>query len=159
MTEPPLTAAAVRGLAAAAEDLAARVAAAQVALRSDPDPHRARAGFRFDDAAGQLAQVAAGLLETADDLARIAAVPAGACGLGSGVCPDHGGTLTATGGQAWCEHPGCGRSWGYDRLAGPCPEPVTHAVLDAEGTRFGVCDGHAIDCRQRLVGATVTALT
>jgi len=159
VTEPSITAAALRGLAAAAEDLAARVTAAQVTLRADPDAHRARAGFRFDMVTGQLDQVAALLLGTADDLARIAAVPAGACGLGSGVCPDHGNTLTGTGGRAWCRHPGCARTWGYDRLTGPCPELVTHAVVDAEGTRFGVCDGHAIECRERLDGATITALT
>lgn len=158
MTEPAITAAAVRALAAAAADLAARVTAAQVTLRADPDPHRARAGYRFDVAAGQLGQVTAALLETADDLARIAAVPAGACGIGWGVCPDHGNTLTGSGGRAWCRHPGCGRTWGYDRLMGPCPEPVTHAVVDAAGTRFRVCTGHAMDCRDNLDGATVTAL-
>ncbi len=79
-----------------------------------------------------------GLLETADDLARLAAVPAGACGIGWGVCPDHGNTLTTSGGRTWCRTPGCGRTWGYDRVSTPCAEPVTHTVLDAGGTAFEV---------------------
>jgi hypothetical protein len=159
MTERPLSPAGLRDLAAAAEHLAARIDVADSALAADPDDHRSRTGFRLSDAAGQCRQAAAALEETAGDLARIAAVPAHACPIGWGVCPDHGNTLTGSGGRAWCRSAGCGRRWGYDRLGSPCAEPVTHRVTDAEGTVHDVCDGHAIDCRERLIGATVTRLT
>lgn len=157
MTDLPLTPAAMRDLAAAG-DLSARATAAQTRLHADPDAYPARAGYRFDEISDPLTRAADGLLETADDRARIAAVPAGACGIGWGVCPAHSNTLTGTGGRAWCRHPGCGRTWGYDRLMGPCPELVTYAVVDGEGTRFQVCDGHAIACRDQLDGAIVTVL-
>lgn len=159
MTERPLTLAGLRELAFAADELAARIDAADATLAADPDDHRARTRFRLSDAAGQFRQAAAAVEETAGDLARIAAVPSHACPIGWGVCPDHGNTLTGSGGRAWCRAAVCARRWGYDRLGSPCAEPVTHRVTDAEGTVNEVCDRHAIDCRERLIGATVTRLT
>lgn len=158
MTAHPFPPAQARELAAAADELAGRIAAAEAALCADGDEHRRQAGFRLADAAGECRRVAAELHATAGDLAWIAAVPAAACGLAWGVCPEHGNTLVSSGGQTWCRTAGCGRRWGYDRLGGPCPEPVTHAVTDADGVTSPVCDGHAVAARDLLVHGTVVAL-
>ncbi|HEY3006045.1 MAG TPA: hypothetical protein VGJ44_27100 [Kribbellaceae bacterium] len=153
------TPAQLRDLVAAAVELADRIDATLAALRADSDEHRRRAGFRLDEASSSVRQAAGELEKTAGDLARIAAVPADACGLPWGVCPEHGNTLTSSGGRTQCTAPGCGRTWGYDRLAGPCPEPITHHVVDAHGDSFDCCTGHAIGARAQLVGATITAIT
>jgi hypothetical protein len=52
MTARPLTPAQARELAAAADELAERIAAAEASLRADGDEHRRRAGFRLANAAG-----------------------------------------------------------------------------------------------------------
>lgn len=152
---PGLTPARARELAAAVEALAGQVEAAHAALCVDVDEHRRRAGFRLEDAAGECRRVAAELHATASDLARLAAIPADACRVPFLVCPEHGNTVTSTGGQSWCRR--CDRRWphSYDE---PCRELVSHSVTDTEGAVFAVCDGHAIDVRGRLVGGVVTPL-
>ena len=55
--------------------------------------------------------------------------------------------------------PGCLRRWFHDRLAEPCAEPVTHRVIDAVGDQLDLCDGHAVDARARIIGATVIPLS
>lgn len=74
------------------------------------------------------------------------------------MCPKHGNTLTSTGGKTWCTVTGCGRGWGYDRLAMPCAEPARRKLTDQHGAEALLCDGHALDARQRLEGATVVSL-
>ncbi|MEU4725774.1 hypothetical protein AB0G06_39750 [Nonomuraea dietziae] len=75
-----------------------------------------------------------------------------------GVCPEHGNTLTSTSGTTRCNAGGCGRTWGYNRDNAPCAEPATHRLVDAEGTEALICDGHAIDARNRLIGGRIEPL-
>jgi hypothetical protein len=96
--------------------------------------------------------------DTATDLARIAARATGSCAIAWGVCPEHGSTLTSTGGTAWCTVTGCGRYWGYDRLSTPCGEPARWKLTDAEGAEAVLCDGHALDARNRLEGARIVTI-
>ncbi len=154
-----VTPARMRALAGQAEALAAAIAAAHGGFRArdSEDPVR-RAGFRLSDAAGQARAVAAGLHETAADLARIAARPPGSCVIPWGVCPEHGNTLTSTGGKTWCTTPRCGRAWGHDRLAMSCAEPARWKLTDQHGAEALLCDGHALDARNRLEGAMVVPL-
>ncbi|GAA2027513.1 hypothetical protein [Pseudokineococcus marinus] len=149
----------LRELAAAADDLATRIRAVQAALRAEDSGARSRAGFRLDEAAGQARQVSAALEDTAGELARIAATPDLACGIEWGVCPLHGDTITTSGGRSWCTATGCTRTWGYDRLSTPCPEPVTHRLRDTDGQTQDVCNGHAIGARARITGVTVDPIT
>ncbi len=159
MSQPWLTPAQARQLAAAAEDLARQLEQALAAREGDEDQARRDAGFRLHDVVSILRRGVAGeLLETADHLARLGSRPSGSCTLPSGVCPEHGATLSQSGGEAWCTAPGCGRRWGWDRLTMPCTEPVTHRVVDVEGGVLEVCDGHATDARRRITGASVTPL-
>jgi len=154
-----VTPARMRDLAAQAEALAAAISAAHDDFRArDSEDPVCRAGFRLDDAAGQARAIATELQDTAADLARIAARPQGSCSIPWGVCPQHGNTLTSTAGKTWCRAAGCGRTWGYDRLGMPCAEPARWKVTDLEGSEGLLCDGHALDARQRLEGARVVPL-
>ena len=72
-----------------------------------------------------------------------------------GVCPEHGNTLTSTGGKAWCRDMACGRTWDYDRGGLPCIEPARWTVTDKHGDALAMCDGHALDVGKRLQGARV----
>lgn len=117
-----------------------------------------RAGFRLPDAAGQARQVARELRDTSATLERIAAVPADACRICWSVCPEHGNTISATGGTSWCRVPGCGRRWDYDRGDIPCPEPVRWRVTDQHGDGGAMCDGHVLGARTALIGGTVVPL-
>lgn len=119
-------------------------------------PDRAR---KLAVAAGGLQSAAEELLDTADELIRAAARWADVYSVPWGVCPEHGAPLRSTAGRCWCTAPGCLRRWFLDRLAEPCAEPVTHRVIDAEGQRLDLCDGHAIDARTRIIGATVSPLS
>jgi hypothetical protein len=157
-----VTPARMRALARQAEALAAAIDAAEEDFRAHSADHEdpvRRAGFRLDDAAGQARAVAVEMQATVADLARIAARPAGSCTIPWGVCPEHGNTLTSTGGTTWCTITGCGRKWGYDRLAMPCAEPARWTLTDAEGAEALICEGHARDARNRLEGATVVPLS
>jgi hypothetical protein len=157
-----VTPARMRALAGQAEALAAAIDSAKEGFRAHSadyeDPVR-RAGFRLDDAAGQARSIAGELQETAADLARIAARPEGSCTIPWGACPEHGNTLTSTGRKTWCTAAGCGRGWGYDRVTMPCAEPARWKVTDQHGAGGLLCDGHALDARQRLEGATVVPLS
>jgi hypothetical protein len=156
-----VTPARMRDLAAQAEALAAAITEAKEDFRAVSDDYEhpvRRAGFRLDEAAGRARAVAGELQATAADLARIAARPDGSCAIPWGVCPEHGNTLTSTGGKTWCRAPGCGRQWGYDRMGMPCAEPARWKLTDAEGAEALLCDGHALDARNRLEGARVVPL-
>ncbi|MFC7639602.1 hypothetical protein ACFQWA_27895 [Streptomyces thermogriseus] len=74
------------------------------------------------------------------------------------MCPEHGNTLQATGGRAWCTASLCPREWGYDRLSNPCTEPATYKITDQKGAVALFCDGHAMDASKNLEGATTTPL-
>ncbi|MEV1179382.1 hypothetical protein, partial [Nonomuraea sp. NPDC049784] len=66
-----------------------------------------------------------------------------ACGIGWGVCPEHGATLTAEAdGHTRCAH--CNRRWPDDRLNLPCPEPITRTEEARHLMRTGMCSGHAV---------------
>jgi hypothetical protein len=155
----PVTPVRVRQLVAETETLAARIEQLHADLRADASEPRRRTGFRLDEAAGGIRGAGRDLEETAGDLARIAAIPAKACGIEWGVCPEHGATLTSSGGKTWCRWAGCGRSWKYDRLGMPCAEPIAWKVTDLEGFVRMMCDGHAAGARDQLVGAIVIRST
>jgi hypothetical protein len=145
-----------RDLARDAEALAAAITQAHSGLRGSGEEFIRRSGFRLDDAAGAARGVAAGLRETAGDLDRFAARPAGACQIPWGACPEHGNTLTSTGGRASCTV--CSRTWNYGRLEMPCEEPARWILADSQGDSSRVCDGHARDARRRLEGASLARI-
>ncbi len=143
-------------LAVRTEALADEINALHRDIRAARDESVRRGGFRCDTAIGCLKEADAQLQETADHLDRIAdAMKAGACLVPWGVCPEHGNTLTSTGGKTWCRAVGCGRTWDYDRVGLPGTEPARWTVTDQRGTSLAMCDGHALDARQRLDGARV----
>jgi len=78
-----------------------------------------------------------------------------ACSAQWGVCPEHGNTLTSSGGVTTCRTWDCGRRWSASRLTGHCTEPATVVVADSDGKTMRLCAGHWIDARGRLVGATL----
>lgn len=67
------------------------------------------------------------------------------CGVPWGICPEHGRSLRSSAGRTWCTAFGCTRSWDYDRLDTPCPEPVWAEVTFAEGETARWCEAHARD--------------
>lgn len=74
-------------------------------------------------------------------------------------CPEHGNTLATTANRTRCTHPGCDRTWDYDRLRLPCGEPVAYTVTNPDGSAGGeLCEGHTIDARIQIPGATFTAI-
>ncbi len=151
------TPAELRALMTEADGLAARILDLHERLwASEGTSHTA---FRLEDAAGEVRRAGQALSQTADDLARTrTARDPKLCGIPWGVCPDHGNTLTSSGGRSWCREPGCGRTWNYDRGGTPCSEPVTHRVTDATGSSMLTCRGHALGAEKQLEGGTVTPL-
>jgi hypothetical protein len=144
------------GLAVRAAALADEIDALHGGIRATRDDSVRRAGFRCDTAAGWMRQASGELGETADHLERVAAATkSGACGAPWGVCPEHGNTLVGAGSTTWCQVIGCGRTWGHDRLGLPCIEPARWQVTDKHGAASVMCDGHALDARERLEGARV----
>lgn len=162
MTDRILTADKLRDLAAAAEGFASAVQSAHESLlttsgsNGDRNPIRAHA-FRLPDVAEQMRQAAEDLRATVNDSDRISAIPAEACRLPWGVCPEHGASLVSSGGRTQCRT--CRRSWNYDRLAMPCRETVRWLLADQSGTTRHVCDGHATAARRQLVGARLSLLS
>jgi hypothetical protein len=152
------TAAAGRALSLAvrAEALADEVDALHRDIRTARDEPVRRAGFRCATAVGWMRQAGTELAETAGHLERIAAaMKPRACAVPWGACPDHGNTLTSTGGKTWCRVTGCGRKWDYDCVGLPCIDPARWKVTDRHGQACMMCDGHALDARKRLEGACV----
>lgn len=81
------------------------------------------------------------------------------CQITWGCCPEHGATLSTSGGVTTCRHhSGCARVWSYDRLTPACVETATHRVTDLDDETAVVCDGHAVTARDRIEGATLTRL-
>jgi hypothetical protein len=77
------------------------------------------------------------------------------CSAQWGVCPEHGNTLSSSGGRSWCRRPGCGRAWPGSRVGQHCDEPAVVLVADQAGAQMRLCAGHWADARAHLVGATV----
>lgn len=157
MTNSDVTPAGLRSLAARAAALAADVDAVHASLAAAADEPTRRAGFRLDEAAGAADRISDALEATAGDLARVRG--RSACGADWGVCPEHGNTLTSSGGTSWCRTRGCGQTWNYDRGGLPCTEPAAYEVRDANGGGGPMCAGHTLSARSQLVGATITPLT
>lgn len=151
-----VTPAELREIAARALALGAELDAVLARLHAAADEPTRRSGFRLLDAAGWARHVGDELDATAGDLARVRG--RSDCGADWGVCPEHGNTLRGSSGKTWCTASGCGRRWKYDRAGLPCTEPVEYLVTDAEGGSGPMCAGHALDARERLIGAVVTPL-
>jgi hypothetical protein len=134
-------------LASRAEALTAEVLAL---CDSVPDAETLAAARQ---AAGSLTRGAEDLRRAAAELARLQVQP---CGLPWGVCPEHGNTLSSTGGVSTCRV--CERTWSHDRLGRPCTEPVSWKVIDRAGTETRMCDGHVLGARAAAGGATFVRL-
>ena|ERR1700761_1970413 len=154
MTSPDATPALFRNLAARAEQLAEDIAAAEAALVADhPDEATRHASFRITDIVGLLThRIVVELQVTASDLTRVRG--RSNCGSDWGCCPEHGNTLTSSGGASWCTAPVCNRRWMHDRAGLPCSEPASTRMVDTNGAEALLCAGHTIDARHRMIGAT-----
>lgn len=76
------------------------------------------------------------------------------------MCPEHGNTLSASGGRTWCRRSDCGREWGGHRVDSHCDEPAVAVVADQHGGTVRLCAGHWVDAQATLVEAKlVRALT
>jgi hypothetical protein len=153
---PAALAAHAQELAARADALAAEIAALhRDNLAAGSEPVR-RTGYRCDTASGWVRESAGYLREMAADLGRIEAAAApGVCAVSWGVCPEHGNTLTCSGGRTWCRLAGCCGTWDYDRAGLPCSEPARWSVRDQHGGSSAMCDGHAFDAARCIDGAQV----
>jgi hypothetical protein len=146
----------LRRLAGHALHLSEQVSAVDNRLAGAGDEPTRRAGYRLDDVASNLLRVANELTAAVDELTRIA--NRGTCAADWGLCPEHGNTLTSSGGRSWCRRPGCRRRWDYDRGGLPCTEPAAYRVRDNAGGESQLCTGHANDACQRLTGARLIPL-
>jgi hypothetical protein len=106
---PWMTPAQARQLAAAAGDLCHQLREGDLARDADPDPARRRAGWRLDVAAGGLHSAAEELLDTADELIRLAARRTDACPV------------------PWAPAPSTARRCGPPRGAAGAPAPAASA--------------------------------
>jgi hypothetical protein len=150
MAAPP-TPERARELAVRALALREDLLALQADFRASSNESVRRVGFRLDLALGDARSINTELLETADDLVRVAAANGpGNCAVPWGVCPEHGNTLTSSGGECWCRRLDCGRRWGYDRGGLPCDEPAVWTWTPPKGDPGQICEGHAIAIREEL---------
>jgi hypothetical protein len=148
--DPIAHAQAFADLANRVSDLEDDLRAAQEAIRADDNPEldpssrwSVVAGFRLDDAAGQLRSVMNELLATTRDLQIIGRRTDRTCEALWGVCPEHGATLQASGRRCWCTAPGCEREWDYDRMRLPCTDDASVTVtFEAELKVVRFCSGH-----------------
>ncbi len=141
-------------LAAAAEVLAGGIDAANQGLLRGSDLDSGRYWLPLQSAAEAVRRAAEELEKVAGELVRSMAASQEPCAVGWGVCPEHGVTLTRIGVDAGCRVIGC-----HLPAAAPsiqCTEPVAYRVVDAEGSAFLACTGHAVACRRELVGAVIT---
>jgi hypothetical protein len=115
---------------------------------------RSATQMRLSTASECLSEARREITGAVEDLRRVSAVPADACRWAWGVCPEHGDTLTASGGRTWCRVRNCPHQWEYDYLDTPCPEPTAYTISDAAGSEpKRVCYGHALGAR-RIPGIT-----
>src|SRR5258708_31102675 len=107
-SESFLTPADLRDLAARAEQLAADIDAAKVRLRGISEDARSLGWQLDEDGAASVRRAVRAITETAEDLERvlIRQTPGRRnCAAQWGCCPDHGGTLSGTGGGWRCRTP------------------------------------------------------
>ncbi|MFC8450643.1 hypothetical protein [Kitasatospora sp. NPDC057223] len=151
------TPAELRDLQARADALAQDVAVMRERLNEQPDLPRGVRGAlpgSLDDALAQAAQRIGG---AAEKLARVrAARGPGSCTAWWGICPGCGPTLRTENGRSRCRE--CGTGWGYDRSQGPCGEPATFLVMDAQGGTVIVCSAHGRHMQERLDGGLLLAI-
>jgi hypothetical protein len=128
----------------------------QAATQSMPDSTELRR-FRqeLDQAATTFRKMATKLEATAGKLVRLAANEGQVCGVGWGVCPEHGLTLMNIGDTATCHVLGCGRQ--NEGEVERCEHPVAYKVVDAAGPALLTCSGHAIACRMYFDNPVITA--
>lgn len=159
-----------------AESVEQRVSAAELALRAAGmalgqwrgngdhaslpwTARRAAAGgalAQLDSAARRLAAAREALVRDIQAVTdRRLATDVTRCSAQWGVCPEHGNTLSSSGGRSRCRRPGCGRTWPASRASQHCDEPAAVIVADQAGGQLRRCAGHWADARARLVGATV----
>ncbi|GAA2824869.1 hypothetical protein [Kribbella solani] len=128
----------------------------QAATRSLPESVELRRFRReLDQAATTFRETAARLEATAGKLVRMAANEGHACGVGWGVCPEHGLTLMNVGETVTCHVLGCGRE--NEGAVERCEHPVAYRVVDAAGPTLLTCSGHAVACRLYFDNPVITA--
>jgi hypothetical protein len=126
------------------------------ATQSMPDSVELRRFRRdLDQAATTFRDLATKLEVTAGKLVRLAANEGQACGVGWGVCPEHGLTLMNIGETATCHVLGCERQ--NEGAVERCEHPVAYRVVDAAGPALLTCTGHAIACRLYFDNPVITA--
>jgi len=127
----------------------------QAATRGMPESPQLRRFRRdLDQAASTFRSVANELEATAGSLIRLAANEGQSCGVGWGVCPEHGLTLMNVGETVTCHVLGCERE--NEGAVERCEHPVAYRVVDAAGPALFTCAGHAIACRLYLDDAVIT---
>lgn len=127
----------------------------QAATRGMPESVETRRFRReLDDAADTFRTVAGELESTAGNLVRMAAHRSQPCGVGWGICPEHGITLMEVGDVVTCRVFGCDVE--QVDVAERCAQPVVYRVVDAAGPALLTCTGHAVACRVQLEGAVIT---
>lgn len=109
----------------------------------------------LDQAATTFRDIASKLEVTAGKLVRLAANEGQTCGVGWGVCPEHGLTLMNMGDTATCHVLGCGRENAGE--VERCEHPVAYRVVDAAGPSLLTCAGHAVACRLYFDNPVITA--
>ncbi|WP_433158978.1 hypothetical protein [Kribbella sp. CA-247076] len=139
-------------IAVAAMALSENLQAATRGMPESPQLRRFRADL--DQAASTFRAVANELEATAGSLIRLAANEGQACGVGWGVCPEHGLTLMNVGETVTCHVLGCRRE--NEGAVERCEHPVAYRVVDAAGPALFTCAGHAIACRLYLDDAVIT---
>jgi len=126
------------------------------ATRGMPESVALREFRRELDQAASTFRMLAGRLEaTAGSLVRLAANDGESCGVGWGVCPEHGLTLMNVGETVSCHILGCNRP--NEGAVERCEHPVAYRVVDAAGPALLTCAGHAIACRLYLENPVITA--
>ncbi|WP_405059756.1 hypothetical protein OG474_44480 [Kribbella sp. NBC_01505] len=126
------------------------------ATRGMPESVALREFRRELDQAASTFRTLAGRLEaTAGSLIRLAANDGETCGVGWGVCPEHGLTLMNVGETVSCHILGCHRE--NEGAVERCEHPVAYRVVDAAGPALLTCAGHAIACRLYLENPVITA--
>ena len=130
----------------------------QAATRGMPETVELRRFRRdLDQAASTFRTIASELEVTAGKLVRLAANEGQACGVGWGVCPEHGLTLMNVGETVSCHILGCGRA--NEGAVERCEHPVAYRVIDAAGPALLTCSGHAIACRLYLENPVISAVS
>lgn len=142
-------------LAAAAQTLAAGIEAANQAMLNAGELDSNRFWMPLEAATESVRRAAQELEKVAGELVRTMAISAGSCAVGWGVCPEHGIALTSiVDDRVVCRVLGCRQTPEAPSIR--CSEPVAYQVVDAEGSPFLACTGHAVACRRELVGAMIT---